>query len=41
MIRSTTIKTNNNTIKVLQRMASEKEAHRKNVIAIIKAKDKK
>ena len=41
MIRSTTIKANNNTIKVLQKMASEKEAHRRTVIALIKSKAKK
>lgn len=40
MIRSTTIKANNNTIKVLEKMASDKEAHRKTVIALIKAKAK-
>lgn len=38
MIRSTTIKANNNTIKVLERMALEKENHRKNIIAKIKEK---
>jgi hypothetical protein len=41
MIRSTTIKANDNTIKVLHKMASDKEAHRKTVIALIKEKAKK
>jgi hypothetical protein len=41
MIRSTTIKANKNTIKVLERMASEKEEHRKKVIALIKANKNK
>ena len=35
---TTTIKTNPNTIKVLKKMASEKEAHRKLVVASIKKK---
>ncbi|MDY0781108.1 hypothetical protein [Tenacibaculum sp. IB213877] len=40
MIRSTTIKTNINTIKVLERMSHEKDVHRKNIIARIKQKAK-
>lgn len=41
MIRSTTIKANNNTVKVLEKMASQKEEHRKNIIALIKKKTAK
>ena len=40
MIRSTTIKATPNTIKVLERMALDKEEHRKKVIARIKEKAK-
>lgn len=40
MIRSTTLKANQNTVKVLERMALEKEEHRKKVIAKIKEKAK-
>ncbi|VVV00158.1 hypothetical protein [Mesonia sp.] len=40
MIRSTTIKANHNTIKVLERMALDKEEHRKKIIAKIKEKAK-
>lgn len=36
MIRSTTLKANHNTIKVLEKMALEKDAHRKKIIAKIK-----
>lgn len=38
MIRSTTIKANSNTIKVLEKMALEKEEHRSKIIAKIKEK---
>lgn len=38
MIKNTTIKTNPNTIKVLEKMASDKLAYRDSVIALIKKK---
>ncbi|MGJ8744858.1 hypothetical protein [Polaribacter sp.] len=38
---STTIKANSNTIKVLNKMVSDKEAHRKSIVASIKRKLKK
>lgn len=41
MIRSTTINANHNTIKVLKKMALEKEIHRKKIIAKIKKKASK
>lgn len=41
MIRTTTVKTNNNTIKVLKKMALEKETHRRKIIARIKSKGKR
>ncbi|GAA4232123.1 hypothetical protein GCM10022291_06140 [Postechiella marina] len=40
MIRSTTIKANHNTIKVLERMALDKKEHRNKIIAKIKEKAK-
>lgn len=41
MIHSRTVKPNQNTIKVLEKMASDKEVHRKKVIAKIKKKANK
>jgi len=40
MIRSTTVKANHNTIKVLERMALDKKEHREKIIAKVKDKAK-